>query len=1040
MFDKLTARGRVLLALAAAGSVIGGGMTGLAVSSSASTGDLSLNPSATSANLLDVSGYDTYVVSAAEQQNNNAGTWSVDVSGITGAIPTLQIVGPDASGDLLGSLTALGGAVQLPGFDPSVDQVSVKGADGAPSAATVTIFRDITGGTLTPDDHSAPAISLHWLDPSQLSLNLTAPNAITAGDPISSSLSLSPSLAPSVLKALSDNGAVNFDYFDNVNQPFGSSSTGELASGAFTGQSDSTCASVDTGYPCYGVPATGVYKTKATLLGDALGSAAPVQVANTSINDFNVGSVQLTAPTNADVAPLAAAKVSSAVKNAAPKNCGYCSFAAIRSGTSSVTYTAKALSNDQHPLPVANVPVEFQVWSAPGNVGTLTANGAPIPANGIVVVPADANGIAKLTVSDSSNTVNEPALYGDFYTVSAFANGVNADSPICALYERAVASDVATTPVVQSVKTGSTASISSTVLDQWGQAFGAPGYSVVYISTNGLFAKTNHPALSNVTPLNGLLDGRNSILGTSQVGADGKTTAPFQIHDFGDPKVDGMDSIQVLLFNVSDPNLDTFFGLVCVATNPAEIQWLQDPTPAFLGIGAENNLARTVGAPKLTLGKVNVGSGSDIPIDTSMGTIGWREELSEVWLSVHVTNNELPAQNLGGVPVTFSGPVGSSFEDASDPDTGNTPGQITALTDDNGVATVIATTTKTGLAAFKASVGGLSTSDTESFVNLPFDVRNIVTSPAKTLLSTQPQAVTSTALDIFGNPVPNVPVMMAESGIGRFAWGGHSAAGMTGPDGTISKDITTGTGEFGLAMVTTTVDDLSLPCFGSQDSDPAGFIYNTPVAGIAAGNSSITANINYLNPLTYSAPTFLPGPGVAMINGNGTPGSTVTLFGGAAQLGSAVVDPAGHFSFSPTISKSTYWDILSTDGQVSDVQLTTVAAQATAPSSGGTGAKIPTEKPSRPSVSSPRRGWLRISVSSNPKLSKDRVDFYLASSRGAVGRYLGSANTNTNGVAGLTATGLRPNALRYVIAYVHGVSGKVFGGWSPVSSVIRIHR
>ena len=67
-----------------------------------------------------------------------------------------------------------------------------------------------------------------------------------------------------------------------------------------------------------------------------------------------------------------------------------------------------------------------------------------------------------------------------------------------------------------------------------------------------------------------------------------------------------------------------------------------------------------------------------------------------------------------------------------------------------------------------------------------------------------------------------------------------------------------------------------------------------------------------------------------------------------------------------------------------------------------------------------------------------RVDWYLATSKGKPGKYLGSTNTSPKGVATLLAKGLKTGSKQAVIAFVHGVAGKVYGNWSAASNKVTI--
>ena len=1078
MFDKLTARGRVLLALGAAGSVIGAGMTAAAVSSSATVGDISLNPNATSANLLDIPGYNTYVpITAYPQLSDLNGSWRLDLSGLTAnLLPTVRVISnhaDDVSGndvvnsdvlstlgvsDLVGSLSSATHEVfDLTNFDPSSNQILISGATGAPSAVTATLFQDVNHNGIDSGDHTATPVSLNFVDPSQLSLNLTAPGAIAGGDPIASSLSIAPALAPNVASLLNDDQAVNFEYFDNHNNPFGTAVGSLQSDGSFTGGSADTSAR-----------ASGIYKTRATVLGrltqympntlDTLSVAPltslppapvlpplpdgsiPTAVANTVVRDFNVGELDgVVTPDGPNTINIGTNWYAKKLSTRISQPCGLCDVELVRSGTNSVTYTATALSNGENPVPVPGAPVEFTISAPAAVLSSLTANGAAIPATGLVTVPAGSDGVAHLTVVDSS------AKAWDDYVITAVSNGVSAGA-LCVLYQDAAPTNLLTTPAAHAYKTGSDAFVSSQALDQWNQALSnTNGYSVMYIDPEGLYNRfgllfqAGHVIPKSADSV--LPTGRNSIFGMVQLGSDGKTVAPFKVHDMpvsatgpsstwlDNAATDGSDHVIALLLNISDPNLtvDQILQFFCGGSD-STIQWLQDPTPAFLNMDKESAISWADRfAPKRD---EMINPPVSIPVDADMGTYFPRFASSLVKLTVQVTNGELPAIGLGGVPVTFTGPAGSSFAAMPSmflPVPSAFSGSQTVLTDANGFATVWATATKTGKNTFSAAVGNLSDSFTQNYVNLPQDVRNLtVTTSPSSLTSGGASNITATAWDIFHNVVPGVPVMFGSTGVGHLiggtTWhGATSDYDWTDAAGSAKAALLTAANESGPANVTASVDDLAIGEFGaictsqtypgsefialqvwenvcgydgslpaqgtdplqdttSQISDPAGFVYDNPVAGVGAGNGSAMGLLDVAAPAA-AAPTVI---------------NNITNVTAPAVAAAGGTKPASSTSQAPKV-----W-----------------------------------EKPGKPSVSSPRAHRVRANVASLPGLRNATVDWYYQVK--GVWHSAGSTRTNSRGVATRLLTGLASKSRVRVIAFVHGTSA-VGSAWSPISNIVKVH-
>lgn len=496
MSSMLKSRAARLLALGASGAVMAGGLSTFVASPAFAAQDVSLNPNATTVNLLDHTGYDSYSVTATPQTSNQNGTWTVNVAGLnTGGAFSID----DNCGDPTTAVTADGNYTLPLCTAGTAVTVTVTDPTEVATSANLTIFEDVSGDGLTGDDHQAPAIAAHWYKVSDLSVALSVPTNVATPDPIVATDTIttpSGALNADTATALDTNGNVLFNIFDSTNAPFDSGSGSKNSDGTFTFTSAATP----------GADGGGVYTVKSHV--DVAGDVTAVQSKTTQVTNYHVTAVDVSTPDSANT-------ITSGTN------------VTVRSGTTSVTYTAHVTvaANNSN----AGVPVTFTVTNGNVPAGKLTANGTNADTTATVVVNSDASGNASLTVTDSS------AKAGEHYTVKA-ASGGQTSSTLTATYADATVTNVDITPLVQTLQVNTSATLTAKTTDQWGQSINPAGEQVLWQTSGRNTNFTTRPLSSGASSFT-YTDGGSST-------ADGDDTVTATACDTGcaNPVFDNTDA------------------------------------------------------------------------------------------------------------------------------------------------------------------------------------------------------------------------------------------------------------------------------------------------------------------------------------------------------------------------------------------------------------------------------------------------------------------------------------------------------------------
>jgi len=184
----------------------------------------------------------------------------------------------------------------------------------------------------------------------------------------------------------------------------------------------------------------------------------------------------------------------------------------------------------------------------------------------------------------------------------------------------------------------------------------------------------------------------------------------------------------------------------------------------------------------------------------------------------------LGAPVTSGVLVTFTGGADDLFY-----------GSKVGVTDANGQATVLVYRNKTGYASITATANGVSSAAAGlvEWVNVAGDARNVtITAEPASVVSAGTSTITATVTDRWGNPVSGVTVTFAELGAGRIS----STTGTTNTAGKTAVDFTSNAGETGTNSVSASIT-------GAQSADLAGYVGAVAVAGVTAGNKTISTTM-----------------------------------------------------------------------------------------------------------------------------------------------------------------------------------------------------
>ncbi|MCW2669021.1 MAG: hypothetical protein JWO27_918, partial [Frankiales bacterium] len=196
----------------------------------------------------------------------------------------------------------------------------------------------------------------------------------------------------------------------------------------------------------------------------------------------------------------------------------------------------------------------------------------------------------------------------------------------------------------------------------------------------------------------------------------------------------------------------------------------------------------------------------------------------------------------------------------------------TVTTDQNGVATILVVSTKSGAQNLTATIDGKSDTGTVTYTAATVtDARNIDLKPdTSTISAGKSQELTALVTDRFGNPVQGITVNFTETGAGSFSNGTSSTSGVTGSTGTVTVTFTSPAGSTGTDAVTATIGNGSTQCANAAGNP----------AGTTAGNCSDTSTYTFQSsaaPTITVSPTALNVGQYATVVVHGTAGDAVQL-------------------------------------------------------------------------------------------------------------------------------------------------------------------
>jgi len=430
-------------------------------------------------------------------------------------------------------------------------------------------------------------------------------------------------------------------------------------------------------------------------------------------------------------------------------------------------------------------------------------------------------------------------------------------------------------------------------------------------------------------------------------------------------------------------------------------------------------------------------------------------------------NNTVPATPAAGVVVNFGVAQSAGAADAGDTETLSVS---SCTTDSSGKCSTVFTDSSpvdgegfTVTASVPLAVGGpaQATAVKNFHTATANEARNIAITPAK---STQPsggaQTLTAKVTDRFGNPVSGVGVTWSETGPGGFR---SATTCTTASAGTCSVDVTSLSSEQGDETITATITGSNS---NSECASPAGFSnytsgsgagpgtanptiggapnatgQNNAAPGTTAGNCSGTATVtwqpstNGAASVTVSAPNGTVGhlltasATVKDANGAAVANAVVSFSvqGSNNASGSSTTNASGvaTFSYTPRNAGADTITAIVNNGANNPSASKTVTIGRSAPAKHHIAATI--------NCKSPRKHVLRCVVRETPKKRGLSVGFYRKGNNGPI--KLGTARTNSNGVAIFIKKGFRSHLRMKVFARVSG-SGTTFPARTGAATVV----
>ena len=395
----------------------------------------------------------------------------------------------------------------------------------------------------------------------------------------------------------------------------------------------------------------------------------------------------------------------------------------------------------------------------------------------------------------------------------------------------------------------------------------------------------------------------------------------------------------------------------------------------------------------------------------------YRANITTATITLDATNTCGGTASYSGAPLALAGPGQMVCARVKDGQGNALPGKVvtftivgpggavssaTAATNSTGDAQVTVTSTGSGVKSVTASVDGHSATATVTFAQpLANTARNIAVTPVTdatvAVAAGDLKNLRFLVTDRYGNGVPNVAVTFNNAGAGFFFGGTNSATATTNTLGIASVAVTSLSTSFGAATVTASLGDGVTPA--TQCEDLSGMVNGVATAGVAAGNCSTTAVVQFSQKPTIGGTTFRTGPGSVTITGVVAPSIAVDLLEGGIKVASTTSDATGVYTFLRTIDKTTVYTV-NAGGLVSGTFTVTVKF----------GVRV--------YLKNRVIGKILITVPTYPHVSNIRVNYYMIV--GGTYRYLGHVNTGATGFSGFNVRVLRHKVYTFTARAVAG--------------------
>jgi adhesin/invasin len=479
----------------------------------------------------------------------------------------------------------------------------------------------------------------------------------------------------------------------------------------------------------------------------------------------------------------------------------------IRKGTKSITVTSKVTDNTADAAALANTAVEVNVHNASLSSGHLSVGGKTIYSGDASVTfdaTTDANGVVSFALASSVASAGDSVEIDVTVGGSTYSTGYfEWASAVYTLGSQVVNSEAG--EASQAVVSGSTATVTYQVRDQWGAA--SPAGYIVKLTRSAASGSNRSDSNTNAS----------WTTKTAGIAADGTVT--FSIADNGSGA--GKDQLTADLYTdalvLADSDVDHY--LVYNSASALAATTVTADDVYFDGSSASRYASLTDLSSYRAFNEAFY-SNSDFTYNQFCAN-GYRQS---------ITGQIKGAAGLiGGALVTIAG-TGAAIQNPADGDTISARNTLSAYSNLDGDYEFVVCSDKPGKNTFTITSGSATkTVDVYFMISAAKTVTLSANGGVATTQSGRSVAVTATVKDANGYAVPERTVSFSSNGQGAF----DSATATTDANGVATVHYLTGVAETGAVDFTATVKK-------SADSGDTSAKYDDQADAVASAKSTVS--------------------------------------------------------------------------------------------------------------------------------------------------------------------------------------------------------